>query len=89
MPADVRTAFIRHCVETMTGHGLSRDEARAVLDRHFGPSQYHSIHLQTLFDAYAAGWAAAESAGHLSTPELSTTSLAAGQGHPNRISKGR
>lgn len=52
MPADVRAAFLQHCTESMTSHGMSRDEARAVLDRHFGPSQYHSIHLQTLFDAY-------------------------------------
>ncbi len=89
MPADVRAAFLQHCTESMTGHGMSRDEALAVLDRHFGPSQYHSIHLQTLFDAYAAGWAAAGTAGRISIPELSTTSLAASQGHPNRISKGR
>lgn len=86
---DVRAAFLQHCTESMTGHGMSRDEARAVLARHFGNGRYHSVFLQTLFDAYAAGWAAAESAGHLSTPELSTTSLAASQGHPNRISKGR
>lgn len=86
---DVRSGFVQHCTESMTSHGMSRDEARAVLARHFGNGRYHSVFLQTLFDAYAAGWAAAESAGHLSTPELSTTSLAASQGHPNRISKGR